>query len=49
VKRIFSAVTVAEKKLYILNVAFRDSLDMPLSVDTAVLLNQIVNSFDLLT
>ena len=48
VKRIFSAVTVAKKKLYILNVAFKDTSDMPLPLDTVSLLNQIVNSFDLL-
>ena len=48
VKRIFSAVTVAKKKLYILNVAFKDNADMPLPVEIESLLNQIVNSFDLL-
>lgn len=47
-KRILSAVTVASKKLYILNVAFTDSLEKPLPPDTALVLDQIVNSFDIL-
>eukprot|EP00250_Pteridium_aquilinum_P034042 c6927_g1_i1 orf=92-1024(-) len=48
VKRILSAVTVASKKLYILNVAYTDSSEKPLRPDTALELEQIVNSFDIL-
>ncbi|KAH7439047.1 hypothetical protein KP509_04G042500 [Ceratopteris richardii] len=48
IKRILSAVTVASKKLYILNVAYADSPDKPLQPEMIDLLEQIVNSFDIL-
>ncbi|KAI5071110.1 hypothetical protein GOP47_0013361 [Adiantum capillus-veneris] len=48
VKRILSAVTVASKKLYILNVAYADTMEKPLQPDTASILEKIVNSFDVL-
>lgn len=48
IKRILSAVTVASKKLYILNVAYADTSEKPLQPDMASLLEQIVNSFDVL-
>ncbi|MCO5568810.1 hypothetical protein L7F22_022510 [Adiantum nelumboides] len=48
VKRILSAVTVASKKLYILNVAYVDTSEKPLQPDMASLLEKIMNSFDVL-
>lgn len=48
VKRILSAVTVASRKLYILNVAYADSTEKPLLPDTASVLEKIANSFDVL-
>lgn len=48
VKRILSAVTVASRKLYILNVAYTDSVEKPLLPDMASVLEKIATSFDVL-
>eukprot|EP01018_Ginkgo_biloba_P014168 Gb_33225 [translate_table: standard] len=48
IKRILSAVIVASKKLYLLNIAYLDSPDKPLLVNTQMSLEQIVDSFDVL-
>ncbi|KAJ0259014.1 PsbP domain-containing protein 2 [Hirschfeldia incana] len=48
VKRVFSAVFVSSRKLYILNVVHSDSLENPLDSCTRVLLEQVLHSFDAL-
>uniref|UniRef100_A0A2N9GRQ9 PsbP C-terminal domain-containing protein n=1 Tax=Fagus sylvatica TaxID=28930 RepID=A0A2N9GRQ9_FAGSY len=45
-KRIFSAVFVASKKLYLLNIAHSDKPDSPLDVHTRMMLEQVLHSFD---
>ncbi|KAJ7522798.1 hypothetical protein O6H91_18G026900 [Diphasiastrum complanatum] len=47
-KRVFGAVTIASKKLYILNVAYMDSPEMSLSPSISQKLQAIVASFDVL-
>ncbi|KAK9691967.1 hypothetical protein RND81_09G232300 [Saponaria officinalis] len=45
-KRVFSAVFVSEKKLYILNITHSDKPDSPLDNGTRTMLEQVVHSFD---
>lgn len=45
-KRVFSAAFVASKKLYILNIAYSDRPDSPLSDQNRALLTQVLHSFD---
>uniref|UniRef100_A0A7N2MQ48 PsbP C-terminal domain-containing protein n=2 Tax=Quercus lobata TaxID=97700 RepID=A0A7N2MQ48_QUELO len=45
-KRIFSAVFVASKKLYLLNITHSDKPDSPLDVHTRMMLEQVLHSFD---
>lgn len=47
-KRILSAVTVASRKLYILNIAYVDSSATPAPPSLAEVFHQVLNSFDLL-
>eukprot|EP00246_Nothoceros_aenigmaticus_P002311 TRINITY_DN13156_c0_g1_i1.p1 TRINITY_DN13156_c0_g1~~TRINITY_DN13156_c0_g1_i1.p1 ORF type:complete len:255 (+),score=43.21 TRINITY_DN13156_c0_g1_i1:66-830(+) len=47
-KRVISAVTIAFRKLYILNVSYSDSPSKPISQDVADSLERIVGSFNLL-
>jgi hypothetical protein len=47
-KRILSAVTVASRKLYILNIAYVDSPATPAPTALAAAFQQILTSFDLL-
>jgi hypothetical protein len=46
-KRILSAVTVASRKLYILNIAYADSPATPAPSAIADVFQQVLNSFDL--
>lgn len=46
-KRILSAVTVASKKLYILNITYVDSAAAPAPAAMAEAFTQVLNSFDL--
>lgn len=46
VKRVFSAAFVASKKLYLLNIAYSDRPDSPLSDQNRALLTQVLHSFD---
>lgn len=48
-KKILSAVTVASKKLYILNITYLDSAAAPAPPAMAEVFEQVLNSFDLLT
>ncbi|XP_057500733.1 psbP domain-containing protein 2, chloroplastic [Actinidia eriantha] len=45
-KRIFSAVFVASKKLYILNIAHSDKPESPLDMHRRRILEQVLHSFD---
>ncbi|KAE9445361.1 hypothetical protein C3L33_22742, partial [Rhododendron williamsianum] len=45
-KRIFTAVFVASKKLYILNIAHSDKPEGPLDMHRKRLLEQVLHSFD---
>lgn len=45
-KRIFTAVFVASKKLYILNIAHSDKPEGPLDVQRRGILEQVLHSFD---
>lgn len=45
-KRIFSAVFVASKKLYLLNIAHSDKQESPLDARTRVMLEEVLHSFD---
>lgn len=45
-KRIFSAAFVASKKLYLLNIAYSDKPESPLDMQTKMMLEQILHSFD---
>lgn len=47
-KRVLSAVTVASKKLYILNITYVDSPAAPAPAASAEAFEQVLNSFDLL-
>ncbi|XP_057830829.2 psbP domain-containing protein 2, chloroplastic isoform X2 [Cryptomeria japonica] len=49
IKRVLSAVTIASKKLYLLNIAYSDSPEKPLLPNTRMLLEQVLNSFDVLS
>ncbi|KAH9318714.1 hypothetical protein KI387_020483 [Taxus chinensis] len=49
IKRVLSAVIVASKKLYLLNIAYSDSPEKPLSPSTRMILEQVLDSFDVLT
>ncbi|KAL6228053.1 hypothetical protein ACLB2K_002007 [Fragaria x ananassa] len=48
-KRIFSAVFVASKKLYLLNITHSDRPESPLSPYTRLMLEQALHSFDATT
>lgn len=48
IKRVFSAVTVASKKLYLLNISYSDSPDKPLLPNAQMRLEQVIDSFDVL-
>ncbi|CAA0833897.1 PsbP domain-containing protein 2- chloroplastic [Striga hermonthica] len=45
-KRVFSAAFVKSKRLYLLNITHSDGLDNPLSVETKMMLEQVMHSFD---
>lgn len=45
-KRIFSAAFVASRKLYLLNVAYSDTVEKPLDNHTRLVLEEILHSFD---
>lgn len=45
-KRIFSAAFVASKKLYLLNISHSDKPESPLDMQTKMMLEQILHSFD---
>lgn len=49
IKRVLSAVTVASKKLYLLNISYSDSPDKPLLPNAQMRLEQVLDSFDVLT
>jgi hypothetical protein len=46
VKRTLTAVTIVRKKLFILNIAYPDSPDMPAPSALAEALHQVLDSFD---
>ena len=46
-KRTLTAVTIASKKLYILNIAYKDSREQPAPSEFSELMHQVLNSFDL--
>nr|ADE76588.1 unknown [Picea sitchensis] len=48
IKRVLSAVTVASKKLYLLNISYSDSPDKPLLPNARMRLEQVLDSFDVL-
>lgn len=45
-KRFFTAVFVASKKLYLLNIAHSDKPESPLDNRTRMILEQVLHSFD---
>lgn len=46
IKRIFTAVFVALKKLYLLNIVHSDKPESPLDIHMRVTLEQVLHSFD---
>lgn len=46
-KRIFSAVFVASKKLYLLNIAHSNKPESPLDPQKRLMLEQVLHSFDI--
>ncbi|XP_058097446.1 psbP domain-containing protein 2, chloroplastic [Magnolia sinica] len=45
-KRIFSAAFISSKKLYLLNIAYADRMENPLDMQTRLMLEQVLHSFD---